>query len=102
MSDINIKALGQQELAAKQSSNAAENKVSTATGGAPSAASQPDTVSLTDTGVQIQTLQQIISETPDVDQARVESIKAAIDNGTYTVDATEVAQNLLNFEGLLN
>lgn len=102
MSEINLKALGQQELATKQSSNNADNKVTTASDSASTAASQPDTISLTDTGEQIQTLQQIIAETPEVDQARVESIKAAIEGGTYSVDSTELAQNLLQFEGLFN
>lgn len=102
MSEINIKALGQQGIASKQNTNAPENKVTTAKGSASNAASQTDSISLTHTGEQIQALQQIIAETPELDQSRVERIKAAIDDGSYVVDSTKLAQNLLKFEGLVN
>lgn len=102
MTEINnLKALVQQDLLSKHTS-ASENNEAAASISSSSATSRPDTVSLTDTGEKIQTLQQIISETPEVDQARVESLRAAIESGSYNVDSAQVAQNLLSFEGLLN
>ena len=63
---------------------------------------RPNTVSLTDTATQIQTLQKAISDSSEVDQSRVETIRAAIADGSYKVDAAELAQNIIGFEQQLN
>lgn len=59
---------------------------------------RPNTVSLTDTATQIQSLQKTISDSSEVDQSRVETLRAAIADGSYKVDATELATNIINFE----
>jgi len=63
--------------------------------------SRTDTVSLTDTATQLQSLQQTLSDTPVVNNERVEALRAAIAEGSYQVDATELAQNMINFEAQL-
>lgn len=55
-----------------------------------------DTVSLTNTATDLQGLQQTISDSSGVDQARVDAYREAIENGTYQVDVTELAQNIIN------
>jgi negative regulator of flagellin synthesis FlgM len=61
-----------------------------------------DTVSLTNTATQLQSLQQTLSNVPEVNAERVEALRAAIADGTYKVDPEKVAQNLIEFERQLN
>ncbi|MBA4500898.1 flagellar biosynthesis anti-sigma factor FlgM [Marinobacterium marinum] len=64
-------------------------------------ARQDDTVRLSDTA---QALQQRSSETrhsPDIDTDRVEHIKAALNEGRYTIDNERIADRMLQFEELL-
>lgn len=99
MSEINnIKSLSQSELATSRSTVARDNQQSVKTEGSKEAANRSDTVSLTNAAAQIQSLQQIIADVPVVDNDRVASLKAAIDDGSYSVDATELAQNLQESE----
>ncbi len=57
-----------------------------------------DTVSLTNTATDLQTLQQTIADSSGVNQARVDALRSAVEDGSYQVDATELAQNIINFE----
>ena len=57
-----------------------------------------DTVSLTSEATQLQSLQKTIEDTPVVNSERVEALRAAIADGSYTVDASELAQNIVDFE----
>ena len=59
---------------------------------------RPNKVSLTDTATQIQSLQKAISDSSAIDQRRVDAIRETIADGSYKVDATELAQNIINFE----
>ena len=99
MTDINnIKSLSQADLASSRLNTARDNK-SNASAASPAApVNATDTVSLTDTAAQLQSVQQIIADTPIVDDARVAALKAAIEDGSYTVNADELAQNLLRSE----
>jgi negative regulator of flagellin synthesis FlgM len=58
-----------------------------------------DKVSLTDTATQLQSLQQKISDAPEVNEQRVADIKAAIADGSYNVDSQKLARNMIDFEG---
>jgi len=60
-----------------------------------------DTVSLTDTAAMLQKMEAAMAETPVVDTQRVEDIQNALENGTYEIDATRVAEKLLSFEARL-
>jgi len=57
-----------------------------------------DKVTLTDSATQLQSLQQIIADSPEVNAPKVEALRAEIAAGTYTIDATELAQNIIDFE----
>ncbi len=59
---------------------------------------QTDTVSLTSEATQLQSIQKTLEETPIVNSERVEALRAAIADGSYTVDAGELAQNIIDFE----
>ena len=60
-----------------------------------------DTVSLSDNAVQLGKLNNSVVDAPVVDTQRVEQVKQAISNGTYEVDATKVADKLMQFESVL-
>lgn len=57
-----------------------------------------DTVSLTQTAAQLQSLQNSLAELPVVDTQRVESIRQAIADGSYEIDAGRIADGILAFE----
>jgi len=97
MSEINnIKSLGQSELATSRNAPARDNQKPVNVAGTAVPENRSDTVSLTNAAEQIQSLQQIIADVPVVDSERVASIKAAIDDGSYSTDADQLAQNLLS------
>lgn len=57
-----------------------------------------DTVSLTNTAAQLRSLENSLAELPVVDTQRVESIKQAIADGSYQINAQRVADKLINLE----
>jgi negative regulator of flagellin synthesis FlgM len=57
-----------------------------------------DTVSLTNTSAQLRSLENTLAELPVVDTQRVESIKQAIADGSYEINAQSVADKLINLE----
>ncbi len=61
-----------------------------------------DTVSLTDTAAQLQKLENTLAALPVADTARVESIKQALNEGTFNVDNRVTAEKMLGMETALN
>lgn len=61
-----------------------------------------DSVVLTDVAAQVQKAEKVLAETPEVDEAKVKQIKAAVADGSYQVDAKQVAEKLLNLEAGLS
>lgn len=61
-----------------------------------------DTVSLTDQAEKLKSLEASIESQPVVDTKRVESLRSAILDGSYTVNAESTAEKLLAFETLLD
>jgi len=57
-----------------------------------------DSVVLTDVAAQMQKAEKVLAETPQVDKAKVEQIKASIADGSYQVNAEQVAEKLLRLE----
>lgn len=101
MAEINnIKPSGQTELNSSRQTVVRDNQRAQGLESSVSA-SRSDTVSLTDTAEQLQNVQQLIEQAPTVDAERVASIRAAIADGSYSVDAAQLAQNLLEFESEL-
>jgi negative regulator of flagellin synthesis FlgM len=60
-----------------------------------------DRVNLTGTAQQLQALEARIMTQPRVDKQRVEAVKAALENGTLTVDPERIAERLIGIEQAL-
>lgn len=60
-----------------------------------------DTVSLTDTAERLQSIEAKLQNTPVVDKQRVDSIRQALNEGAYQIDASKIADKLLAFESSL-
>ena len=66
---------------------------------APSASPQTgDQVTLTTSARSLQKLSDAIARTPVVDAAKVASMKQALSSGTYTIDASSIADKMLQAE----
>lgn len=83
----------QQAEQAKDHANAAGNKTQ---------GTAEDSVSLTDQAEKLRALESSISNQPVVDTKRVESIRSAVLDGSYTVDASKTAEKMADFERLLD
>lgn len=58
-----------------------------------------DSVSLTSEAQQLSSLQEKAMNSSGIDQAKVDRIKAQIENGSYKVDVDRLASKLAQFEG---
>jgi negative regulator of flagellin synthesis FlgM len=70
-------------------------------GGAPAAdksAAASDTVRITQSGLLMSKLEELVQNTPVVDNQRVAAIKDALASGTYEIDEQRIADKLLRFE----
>lgn len=63
--------------------------------------STTETVSLSENAVQLGKLGKSFASIPVVDTQRVEKVKQAIENGSYTIDSASVADKLTQFESIL-
>jgi len=57
-----------------------------------------ETVSITPSGLLMSKLEELVQNTPIVDQERVAAIKDALASGTYEIDDQRVADKMLRFE----
>lgn len=57
-----------------------------------------DTVNLTDAAARLHELQAQLGNTPEVDGARVESLRRAIAEGRYSIDNVHVTDKLIQLE----
>lgn len=71
------------------------------TGGtaSPSSTDGVESVHITSAAHTMLALQQQIAETPDVDVARVEKLRADINQNRYQIDAGRIADRLMQLEG---
>ena len=60
--------------------------------------SSADTVSITQSGLLMSKLQEIVQSAPVVDSERVAALKDAIASGSYEIDDQRVADRMLKFE----
>ncbi|MEJ0007403.1 MAG: flagellar biosynthesis anti-sigma factor FlgM [Steroidobacteraceae bacterium] len=61
----------------------------------PAPSSQPGEVQITPAAQLLAKLERQLSGTPDVNQSRVDAIRQALDNGSYQIDSSRVADGLL-------
>src|SRR5262249_34056263 len=69
--------------------------------GEPKTSDQHDDVQITGTARQLVELEQMVSNMPAVDEAKVAAISAQIEQGTYKVSADKVADGLMQIEQAL-
>ena len=104
MSDVNgpQAASGQViRLAENQSADrtpAAEAQNKPASQANPAQAQFADQVSLTPAAEQLQRLEKVVAKADPVDQEKVDAVKQAIANGTFTVDNNAVAEKFIDLE----
>ncbi|GMQ89057.1 MAG: hypothetical protein BMS9Abin09_0503 [Gammaproteobacteria bacterium] len=60
-----------------------------------------DRVSLTGEARQLQDLEARLASEPVVDSQRVEAVRSAVENGTYTVNPERIAEKLMSLEEAL-
>lgn len=75
---------------------ASQEQSRTASGAKSGSAS--DTVSITQSGMLMSKLEELVQRTPVVDQDRVAALKDAIASGSYEIDAERIADRLLKLE----
>lgn len=90
--DSNAKARNEPSKAAS-AAEASKNKETTVVA---------DQVNLSASSKSIQQVESQIRDMPEVDDATVERIRAAIQNGDYKIDYEKLAGKMLNFEERLN
>ena len=64
-------------------------------------ASSSAVLNLTNTAESLQTLQKKLADTPDIDKQKVDSIKLALTEGKYQIDAEKVAEKFIEIEKAL-
>jgi negative regulator of flagellin synthesis FlgM len=88
-------------LAGQQQADQARDKANAANGGKTQGTAE-DSVSLTDQAEKLSALEASVKDQPVVDTKRVESIRSAILDGSYIVDANKTAEKMADFERLLD
>ena len=66
------------------------------------AGAKSDVVSFSDAALALQKAESQLASTPDVDLERVAEIKAKIADGSYEINAQNIAEGMLRHEALLN
>ena len=54
-----------------------------------------DKISLSGKASEINELKRLISDLPDIRQDRIDALKKAIETGNYSIDATKIAEKIL-------
>jgi negative regulator of flagellin synthesis FlgM len=72
--------------------------VNSAASGASASTPPSDSVHITESARTLASLSQAVSEAPDVDLNRVSAVQSAISNGSYQINAQNIADKLLHLE----
>jgi negative regulator of flagellin synthesis FlgM len=98
---INPNTLGSLRSKSEESSQSgkAAQPAKPATSDAIPVTPKPDNVSLSSQVRDLKQLEGQVRQLPEVNQDRVARIKAALADGSYTIDNEKLAGKLLNFEG---
>ena len=87
---------GQRPTVANPGQNARSERVGSERASSPAPTS--DQLSLTSSAQLLKELGDLVAAAPEVDASRVEAIRQAIADGSYTVDAGRIADQLLKLE----
>lgn len=59
---------------------------------------ESSSVTVTDSALKLQQIEKTLTEIPGFDAEKVESIKRALNEGSYTINTDRIAEKLINFE----
>ena len=96
----NINPLRPDSARSQGASNEAKAEVKGQVDSSQTAASSAstDNVSLSSTAKALTQIESDLKQLPEVNQAKVDAIKAKIDNGSYQIDSDNMAQKMLDLE----
>ncbi len=102
---IDINGISSNQIPAKVNGSADDAKVKqqqqTVDAAETGQAATTDTVSLSENAKQLGKLGNSVTASPIIDTQRVEQVKQAINNGSYKIDPTKIADKLMQFESML-
>ena len=75
------------------------SSVGSSNGSPVAATSSSDSLKLTGQATSLQSLQRELSQSPAVDNERVQSVKDALQNGSYKIDAGNIANRMISLDG---
>jgi negative regulator of flagellin synthesis FlgM len=87
---------GQDRLRASTAAAAVRANAATNATGPAAPARQPDAVSISDKARSLSAAHKAVADAPDVREDRVSALKAAIADGTYSVNSRNLASKLLS------
>jgi len=61
-------------------------------------AGESSTVTVTDSALKLLQIEKTLAEMPSFDAEKVESIKQALSDGSYTINTDSIAEKLISFE----
>lgn len=103
MNDITNINSNRAQLNSNQSSSVkSRNEAAKQDSKSESSAAAGDRVTLTNTASRLKDIEEQLSNTSSVDNARVAEVQSAISNGEYNVDADRIADKMLAFEDFMN
>lgn len=88
---------GTASASASLRSSGASGRVSSA-GSAVKATSPSDSVTLTGESTDLQALQRRLSQAPAVDSSRVDSVRQSLQDGSYRIDASNIASRMQSLD----
>lgn len=100
VSDIHSGGLSKIGQAHTAGSKAIKPASEPSSGAAPSV--KTEVVTLTDLSARLRELTEAIAKAPEVDQAKVQALRAQIEAGTYAIDERQIAEKFSAFEALMS
>lgn len=97
---IDFNGVNPNQQAAQRARNEAQAKdaAQTPASTSPATTNRGETVSVSNNAKSLQQLEESVKQLPDVDSEKVAKLKAAVENGSYSVNADKLAQNMLEYE----
>lgn len=100
---INLTNLNNRSLQLEQTRNAQQKAYvsnENSTQASPPRIAQSDSVNITSQAKSLTAMEHDLAQGTPVNKSKVESLKKAIADGSYQVDANKLAKNMSNFESL--
>lgn len=102
MNDITNINSNRAQLSSNQSSSVKSRNESKQSSQGEDSSSAADRITLTNTASRLKDIEQQLSSSSSIDNARVSEVQSAISNGDYNVDADRIADKMLAFEDFMS